>query len=94
MIVHEVEIPPHVSSILRKLPPDLKRSIQEALRALAFNPHLGEPLKDDLEGLWKYRVRRYRIVYLPLPTKRIIQIFAVGHRQEIYDWVSSQLSSS
>ncbi len=51
-------------------------------------PALGEPLVGDLEGLWKYRVRRYRIVYLPDRERKLLKIYAVGHRREIYDTVS------
>ncbi len=81
----ELEIPPAVAEILRKLPPDLKKSVKAAFRALVKDPDLGEPLRGDLEGLWKYRVRRYRIVYFPDARARRLKIFAVGHRREIYD---------
>ena len=85
MISFALDIPPHVSAALRKLPPDVKRSVKEALRALAGDPDLGEPLTGELEGLWKYRVRRYRIVYLPDRRHRLLKVYAVGHRREIYD---------
>ncbi|HCU24940.1 MAG TPA: cytotoxin [Deltaproteobacteria bacterium] len=76
--------------VLRRLPPDLKKSVKEALRALVQNPDLGEPLRGDLEGLWKYRVRRYRIVYRPDPMTKKLQVFAFGHRREIYDSLAIQ----
>ena len=85
MISYSPEIPPHVARVIRKLPPDLKKSVKEAIRALAENPDLGNPLKGDLKGLWKYRVRRYRIIYAPDRQARRLSIYAVGHRREIYD---------
>jgi mRNA interferase RelE/StbE len=57
------DIPPHVAEIIRRLPPDLKRSVRNALRTLSEKPESGEPLRRELAGLWKYRVRRFRIVY-------------------------------
>jgi len=87
MIYLDLEIPPYVAEILRKLPPDLKKSVKEALRALVKDSSLGEPLRGDLIGLWKYRVRRYRIIYFPDPKSRTLKIFAFGHRKEIYDQI-------
>ena len=57
------DIPPHVAEVIRSLHPDLKRSIKAAIRGIAADPECGEPLIRELDGLWKYRVRRFRIVY-------------------------------
>lgn len=85
------DIPPHVSEVIRHLPPDLKRSVKQALRALSLDPFSGEPLLRELEGLRKYRVRRFRIVFALDRGRRIIRIFAVGHRREIYEKLAAQL---
>lgn len=90
MTILDIDIPQHVAEILRGLPPDIKKSVKEALRALVKNPNLGEPLRGELMGLWKYRVRRYRIVYRPDPDNKKLQIFAVGHRRDIYDRLAPQ----
>ncbi len=89
MPAYHVNIPPHVAEIIRHLPPDLKRAIKGALQALIRDPSLGEPLLRELEGLWKYRVRRFRIVYSVDRGKRILRIFAVGHRRTIYETVAA-----
>ena len=79
-----LEIPPHVARVIRHLPPDVKHRVKEALRALVLDPNLGEPLSGELSGLWRYRVRRYRIIYALNRQKRGIQLYAVGHRRDIY----------
>ncbi len=43
----------------------------------------------DLGGLWKYRVRRFRIVYSVERGSRVLRIFAVGHRRTIYETVAA-----
>jgi mRNA interferase RelE/StbE len=48
-------------------------------------------LRGELEGLWKFRVRRYRLVYAVDRRQRVIRIFAVGHRRGIYEEVSRRL---
>ena len=83
-------IPPDVAETIRHLPPDLKRSIKAAVRALADNPHLGEPLVRELEGFWKYRVKRFRIVYSIHAKRKEVRLLAVGHRRTIYEDVVKQ----
>ena len=89
MPAYRLDIPPHVAEIIRHLPPDLKRAVKGALQALSGDPALGEPLLRELEGLWKYRVRRFRIVYSVDRGKRVVRIFAVGHRRTIYETVAA-----
>lgn len=78
------DIPSHVADVIRSLHLDLKPPIKSAVRAIAANPECGEPLKRELDGLRKYRVRRFRIVYGVDQKRRIIRLMAVGHRQSVY----------
>jgi mRNA interferase RelE/StbE len=82
------DIPPHVAEVIRHLPPDLKRSVKAALRALSANPDTGDPLVRELEGFWKYPVRRFRIVYAIDRPRRVLPIMAVGHRRRVYEDVA------
>ena len=79
------DIPPHVAGVIRSLHPELKRSVRSAVRAIAADPECGEPLRLELEGLWKYRVRRFRIVYAIDRKTRTIRLMAVGHRRHVYE---------
>lgn len=80
-----LDIPPHVAEVLRHLAPDIKRPIKAALRAIAINPSIGAPLERELKGLWRFRVRRFRIVYAVNRSRRTIRVMAVAHRRHIYD---------
>ena len=84
-------IPPHVAEVIRPLHPDLKRSIKSAIRAIASDPESGEPLLRELDGLWKFRVRRFRIVYAIDRKTCTIRLMAVGHRRHIYEEVAAQV---
>ncbi|MBA2252733.1 MAG: type II toxin-antitoxin system RelE/ParE family toxin [Nitrospirales bacterium] len=86
-----IDIPPHVADLLRSLHPDLKRSLKAALRAIASDPHCGEPLLRELAGLQKYRVRRFRIVYRIDRKSRVIQVMAIGPRRHIYEELAERL---
>lgn len=85
------DTPPHVAEVIRSLHPDLKRSIKAAVRAIATGPECGVPLLRELDGLWKYRVRRFRIVYAIDRKARVIRLMAVGHRRLVYEELSARL---
>lgn len=85
MAAYRPNIPPHVTEIIRHLPPDVKRSIKQALKSLSAGPFAGAPLLRELSGLWKFKVRRFRIIYELDRKARVIRIFAIGHRREVYE---------
>ena len=91
MAVYRPDIPPHVVEIVRHLPPDVKRSVKQALRSLSADPFSGAPLMRELSGLWRFKVRRFRIIYEPDRKARVIRIFAVGHRREVYEKLADRL---
>ncbi len=91
MAAFRLDIPPHVAEIIRHLPPDLKRSVKATIRSLSSDPHVGEPLIKELKGFWKYRVKRFRVIYVIERRKRAIRIMAVGHRRKVYEDLVEQL---
>jgi mRNA interferase RelE/StbE len=84
-------IPDHVADIIRSLYPDLKRSIRAALDEIARKPECGEPLRGELEGYRKYKVRRFRIVYAIDKKHRMVRIMAVAHRRAVYEELAAKL---
>lgn len=72
------------SSICSRFTPSRsKQSIKSAIRAIAADPECGEPLQWELDGLRKYRVRRFGIVYAADQKARGILLMAVGHRRYV-----------
>jgi mRNA interferase RelE/StbE len=86
-----LEIPPHVADVIRSLNPDLKKSIRAAINEIAVNPNCGQPLQGVLCAYWKYRVRRFRIVYSVNRRKKIIRVVAVAARRSVYEDLALQL---
>ncbi|MBM3218411.1 MAG: cytotoxin [Candidatus Rokubacteria bacterium] len=85
-----LDIPPHAADVIRHLSPDVTHGVRAALRALALDPHEGVPLVRELEGTWRYRVRRYRVVYEIDLRARVLRIVAVGHRRSIYEELAAR----
>jgi mRNA interferase RelE/StbE len=53
--------------------------------AQAHNPRqFGKPLRHDKFGLWRYRVRDYRIVCEHRAAALTVLVVGVGHRRDIY----------
>jgi mRNA interferase RelE/StbE len=86
-----LDIPPHVADVIRSLHPDLKQVIKSVIRAIAADPECGEPLKRELDGLRKYRVRRFRVVYAVHRKTRSIRLMAVGHRRSAYEELTERI---
>ncbi len=45
----------------------------------------------ELSELWKYKVRRFRIIYELDRKARFIMIFAIGHRREVYEQLADRV---
>lgn len=84
----QLDIPPHVADRIRHLHPDIRKSLKAALQTIAEDPEKGEQLLRELKGYWKYRARRFRVVYAVDRPRRLIRILAVGHRRKIYEEVA------
>ena len=83
-----VEVSDFAERQLRKLDrPVQKRLVDwlyDRLEGCKDPRHFGEPLKGELDGLWRYRVGDYRILCEIRDNRLIVLVLAVGHRREIY----------
>jgi mRNA interferase RelE/StbE len=71
---------------LARLDKPVGRRIVERINWLSENLNHIRPerLREDLIGLYKFRIGDYRVIYEIIPEEKIIVIHAVGHRREIY----------
>ena len=81
---YRLRISDFIADTLRGLHPDLKRKVRAALEALVHDPHSGKALRQELAGLWSWRVGGFRIVYR-MSAGRMVDIVAVGPRAVIYE---------
>ncbi len=89
-----LRVPDDVASLLKKLHPVIKSHIRSGLRAILKNPYSGKALKDELQGLRSYRVKRYRIIYRVILKKQHIDIITIGPRKIIYEETFRNLSGN
>ena len=81
---YKLRIPNDAVTLIRGLHPELKKKIRAALQEIIDDPQAGKALKDDLKGLWSYRIKRIRIIYR-FTSKKYIDIIAIGPRKYIYE---------
>jgi mRNA interferase RelE/StbE len=76
-------------SDLKKLDPQAQREILDYMEkriAKAEDPRsFGKPLRHTKFGLWRYRVRDYRIICRLQQAKLVVLVVAIGHRSTVYD---------
>jgi len=79
----KLRVPDEVAELVRRSHPKLKANVEAALKDILKDPACGKALKDELEGLRSYRVKRFRIIYRI--GGRRVEIVAIGPRRFIYE---------
>lgn len=73
-----------LSRLDRKAQADIFRYLEQRI-ATDENPRrLGDPLRKELSGLWKYRIGDYRVVCDIQDEKVLVLVLRVGHRSKVY----------
>ena len=81
---YKLLVPDEIIKLIRSMHPLLKRRVRAACEAICENPYCGKGLKEELEGLRSFRIKRFRIIYRII-SKNKIAIVAVGPRRYIYE---------
>jgi len=69
----------------KKLPKDVRDRILRSIDEIIANPLLGVELRGELEGRWRWRVGKYRIIYMIDEGSRLVVLLDVGPRKTIYE---------
>jgi len=68
-----------------RLPINTKERILEALEKAAEAPYAGTKLRGNLEGLWRWRIGKYRVIYSINEKEKAVVFLDVGLRKTIYE---------
>jgi mRNA interferase RelE/StbE len=83
-----IEYDPGALQDLKKLDREIQREIVDYMDnrvAAARTPRdFGKPLRGSKFGLWRYRVRDYRIICELQEKRLVVLVVALGHRSTIY----------
>jgi mRNA interferase RelE/StbE len=83
-----IEYDPRAIDDLNRLDRQIRREIADYLEkrvAASDDPRLfGMALRHDLGGLWRYRVRDYRVICQLWNDTLTVLVVGVGHRSDVY----------
>ena len=68
----------------QRLHPRIRLQVRRRVQELLVNPYLGIRLVGEMEGYWKDRVGKYRIIYKIDETKKEIVFYDVDLRKRVY----------
>jgi mRNA interferase RelE/StbE len=84
-----VEFDDAAAKELRKLDRQAQREILRYFReriATDEDPRrFGKPLSRDMAGLWRYRVRNYRMICNIEDDNLVVLVLRTGHRKDVYE---------
>ena len=84
-----VEYDPRVEKDLKAIDRAMQRDILDSMDtrvATDEDPRrFGKPLRHELRGLWRYRVRDHRIIRDIREQTRVVFILSINHRSTAYD---------
>ncbi len=79
---------PRFARATKKLHPEEKQALDEALRAIAANPGIGEMKKGDLAGVqvykYRFKVQRVLLAYRVALDEDAIKLLAFGAHENFY----------
>lgn len=81
--LRKLRVSEDVAALIRGLHPQLKHKLRAALEQILSDPHSGKALRDDLAGLWSFRVGKFRVIYRV--SSRYIDLITFGARERIYE---------
>ena len=69
----------------RQAQSDILRYFRERIATDEDPRRFGKPLSGELTGLWRYRVRDYRMICNIEDDKLIVLVVRVSHRKDVYE---------
>jgi mRNA interferase RelE/StbE len=89
----EVRVREEVMDFLRKLPPEPRHALRQAIKDLRHERGDIRALTDDLEGFCRLRVGSYRVIfeYEMINGKRTATCVFAGARRWVYEALQSRL---
>ena len=87
--MYRVKLTPSASKMFRNLHPAIKKQLKSILKELYGNPNLGKKLQNELAAFRSLKMKRYRAIYQIDNQKKEVIIYAIGHRKNIYEIITS-----
>ena len=87
--MYRVKLTHSASLMFNNLHPTVKKQLRTILKELYGNPYLGKKLQNELVDFRSLKMKRYRAIYQIDIQKKDVVIYAIGHRKNIYEIVTT-----
>jgi len=87
--MYRVKLTPSASLMFSNLHPSIRKQLKSILKELYENPYLGQKLQNELADFRSLKMKRYRAIYQINNKKNVVIIYAIGHRKNIYEIITS-----
>ena len=84
-MVHKAALTKSFLREFRKLPDDVRDRALRGIDEIVANPFLGVKLRGELEGRWRWRIGKFRIIYMIDQSAQLVVFLDVGPRKAIYE---------
>lgn len=82
--MYNIEISPTALKFIERLEKNIADRIIRSVDSLKADPFVGKKLLGELAGFRSLRVGQYRIIYIIIEKKVLIQVVKIAHRREVY----------
>lgn len=82
---YRVRFTPEAAFCIFRLHPDNKKIIRDALNELRHEPYAGDDLQDEFAEFKSFKPKRFRIIYTVDEDHKVVHVFYIGHRRDVYD---------
>lgn len=86
--MYGIKLTSSAAETFKRLPPEVKKQIKAALKALYKTPHLGKSLQNELAGFRSFKIKRFRCIYQIDDQTETLIVYAIGHRRDIYEVIA------
>ena len=84
-IEYDPEAIKDLNKLNRSIRLEIFRYMQERIAQADTPRNFGKPLRYDKFGLWRYRVRDFRIICELQEARQVVLVVGVGHRKSVYE---------
>lgn len=85
---YDLEVSHQAEASLRRLPSEACAAVALAMHGLRDVPRpappRGKPLTHGLKGIWRLRVRHYRVLYEIDDAARVVRVLDIADRRDAY----------
>lgn len=82
---YEVEVSRAGERDMERLPPGQRHRVETSILSLGTDPRQRRAVKlKGGEGLYRLRLGDYRVLYKIDDRNRLVTVYAIGHRREVY----------